>query len=118
DTDGRLTFGIGDGADWQGVTAPAALMRNRWYAVAARFDAYAGTASLDWTMLRRVWLPEQGDRASASVALRPALSGSPLLIGAGALEPMRDGRPGPVDLFNGKIDRVRLWDRALSDAEV
>jgi N,N-dimethylformamidase len=119
DADGTLIGWVGNGAPRSVVVLAAPLIPSRWYAVALRFDTERGELRLDRTMLRRSWLPEEHE--FATVAVDPgALSTAddPLLIGASELAPMRDGKPGPVDLYNGKVDRVRLWDRALTDAEL
>lgn len=118
DAEGRLTGWIGDGQTRHAVALAAPLITSRWYAVALTFDAAGGELRLDRTMLRRSWLPAEDDAATASVGHAFAAADGPLLIGARGFAPMRDGKPGPTGLYNGKVDRVRLWNRALTADEL
>ncbi len=119
DEGGKVVFRFGDGAKGRHVASGTPLLANRWYSIAARYDSTTQVLRLDWTMLKRLWLPEES--GSAQVAFqteRLPASNAPFLIGAAHLAPMSDGRPSPASVFNGKIDRARIWDRALSDTEL
>lgn len=119
DPDGRLTGWMGNGTLTSRVTSEAPLIAGRWYAVALRYDAANGELLLNWTMLMRSWLPEERGSAStgtANDALAPA--NGPLLFGARDLEAMSNGKPAPAGCYNGKVDRVRLWNRALTAGEL
>ena len=119
DADGALIGWIGSGGTRVAVTAQAPVIAARWYAVALRFDAASGDLHLDWTMLRRSWLPEEhGSAATRTGSAAIAVSNAPLLIGASTLEPMSNGKSAPDGCFNGKIDRVRLWSRSLAATEL
>lgn len=118
DPGGRLVLWLGDGHGRRSeLIADAPLVAHDWYFVAATFDATTGRARLDWTKRRRGWLPEE--RAAIEGHAGPFAAGeAPLLIGASHWERDRMGRPAARGCFNGKIDRPRLWERALSADEL
>lgn len=120
ESDGRLRLQVGDGSGRRRVIrSDRPLDCWLWYAIGATYDAATGEARLVWRKLARSWLPEEGGEASESgepLSL-PNLD-LPLLIGAGWLAPLGDGRHAPRSCFNGKIDRPRIWGRALRPDEL
>ncbi|WP_236795403.1 LamG-like jellyroll fold domain-containing protein [Amycolatopsis sp. GM8] len=82
--------------------APAAPEANRWYHLAGVRDAVAGTLKL---------YVDGRLAATTSACLGDAATGH-TVIGRGQYG------GNPVDYVNGAIDEVRVYDRALSDAEV
>jgi len=119
DEAGLLTAWVGNGHKTHLLKSPGAMIKDRWYAVSVRFDSATGELRLDWTMLRRIWLPEESFSAHAKVGSDALAEGEgALLIGASHFLPLADGRPGATACYNGKVDRVRIWGRALSDSEV
>jgi N,N-dimethylformamidase len=108
DEDGCLNLRTGRvGANRVSTRTP--LHERTWYFVAAAYDADSGTARL-------VQYPVQPIPRPAFAPLRldvnlraPEPNDAPLLIAAA----------GAGDaVYNGKIDRPRLYDRALSTAEI
>lgn len=95
DDEGRLRLGLG--GVWVGATEP--LPRRRWAFVAVTFDGATATlhqASAEPYTARTLVVSEAPLHGAAHLA-------EELVIGRG---------------FNGKIDRPRLFGRALSDAEL
>jgi N,N-dimethylformamidase len=95
DDEGRLRLGLG--GVWVGATEP--LPRRRWAFVAVTFDGATATlhqASAEPYTARTLVVSEAPLHGAAHLA-------EELVIGRG---------------FNGKIDRPRLFGRALSDAEM
>ncbi len=84
----------------QTATAPTDLAFGRWYHVAAAWDGAAARLYVDG---------ELRDTVPLDVAA-PAQDGRPLIIGADT--------PGLLEVFHGKIDDLRIYDRALADAEI
>ena len=119
DASGHLAFQLGVGERSICLAGDAVVIAKRWYSIGVRYDAATQLLQLDWSMLKRLWLPEEtgGSSAKLTGVPRDAASGS-FLIGAAELAPMSDGRLAPVGAFNGKIERCRIWDRALSNAEL
>lgn len=111
----ELRVGGGDGSDAGVLETGAALAAREWCFVAASFDAATKRACL-------YQLPvTKGLDESESVVVENALaatgaleSDAPLLIGAGYLEAVTDGRKPARGVFNGKIDRPRIFARVLS----
>ncbi|MEA2598422.1 MAG: hypothetical protein QOF01_4891 [Thermomicrobiales bacterium] len=115
---GRLVFWLGDGAGrrWE-LTSEEPLVAHCWYFVAGSVDTASGRARLDWTKLRRSWLPAESGRVIGDTG--PLASGEgPLLIGAAYLEWDDRGKPAARGCFNGKVDRPRIWNRALTEGEI
>jgi N,N-dimethylformamidase len=118
DPGGLLVLWLGDGNGGRSeLVADAPLVAHCWYFVAATYDAATGRAGLHWTKLRRGWLPFENRTTAGTVG--PLVPGEgPLLLGAAQLDLDGNGKPAPRGCFNGKIDRPRLWDRALTPAEI
>lgn len=119
DASGHIAFQFGAGEKSVCLAGDAVVLANRWYSIGVRYDSATLLLQLDWAMLKRLWLPEEVGGSSATVtgAPRDAINNS-FLIGAIQLAPMSDGRLAPIGAFNGKIDRCRIWDRALSNSEL
>ena len=144
DENGCLSVEIGDGSQVTKVTSEKKLLRKVWYLVIATFDAK--TRRLTLHQEPRVTSTNGGlgmailnpiEETSAIIettsSVVPASNDSPLLIAATTLN-NRSGRhisgghfkevPHPIELpeqtltFNGKIDRPRLSNIALSKAEI
>src|SRR5205807_2016478 len=93
------------------------LRARQWYAVAASYDAETGQVRLAQELVVR--RPVDDARVTAAGVVDGGLGAveAPLLLGAqryvaGPGHPYADG------CFNGKIDRPRLFSRALSEAEI
>ncbi len=119
DGDGHISFQFGVGGASICLAGAPVVMANRWYSIGVRYDSARQLLQLDWAMLKRLWLPEEvgGSQAAVTGVPRDAAY-SAFLIGACQLLPLSDGRLAPIGAFNGKIDRCRIWDRALSDGEL
>lgn len=119
DASGHIAFQFGAGEKSVCLVGDAVVLANRWYSIGVRYDSATQLLQLDWAMLKRLWLPEEVGGSSATVtgAPRDAVRNS-FLIGAIQLSPMSDGRLAPIGAFNGKIDRCRIYGRALSNSEL
>ncbi len=121
--EGRLTALLGDGRTVHRVRCPKPLFPETWYSVLVRFDAAAGTITLE----QRVALNSVNSRFGAVVnldsdcserapAAMPATPDVPLLI-AGLAEAQARERTWVVANYNGKIDRPKFYAHALNEAE-
>ena len=116
---GALELRVGDG---QGkvvrLQSGQPLRKRTWYYVAATFDARSGRAGLRQEPVEE-W-PHDASRVRLDrnlETLAPGGQGAPLLMAASKAR----GRPnqeGAKCLFNGKIDRPRVFTRALDDGEL
>jgi N,N-dimethylformamidase len=116
DEAGRLCMDIGSGAETLRVTHTEVLSARRWSFVAATLDTAAEIATLycaseEPYTNRQLTAHAQGVRLTRPTAW-PARQN--LLLAARELDTL--GRP--VGVFNGKIDRPKLFDRALAEREV
>ncbi len=118
DETGALALVVGDGARVESCTTGVPLAPRRWYLVAASFDGESATATLHQEL--------QADRSfptEPALAIETAMPCSP---GAGApsftfAAWAADDAPDTTAFrahFDGKIDRPRLADRALSRHEI
>ena len=82
---------------WAGVAPNFNL--NQWYFVAATYDGSAARFYVNGVLL-----------GSTALAVTMPADGRPLVIGADI--------PGILEVFYGKIDELRIYNRALSDAEI
>jgi len=95
--EGNLGLAIGN---WlQNASAPFASETGAWYHVAGAWDGETAFLYVDGQLA-----------ASAPLAVTAAPDGRPLVIGA--------DDPGILEVFNGKIDEVRIYNRALAPAEI
>jgi hypothetical protein len=110
----RLRFDVSEtggflGGQSSSVTSTAAIPLNTWTHVAAVFDAGTGDLRLYINGDLAALIPQSVIVPGVNT---PFENDEPLLIGAGDLG-------GNVrDFFNGLIDEVELFDRALTEAEI
>ncbi len=118
DERGALSLRLGDGGRVEEVGTGVPLAERRWYFVAASFDAASRTVHLcqepvaDWTF--GVAGAVHVERTSA-IAPRPGPG--PLLLAAW-IGGEAKGRVVAGGHFNGKLDRPRVANRALTRAEM
>jgi N,N-dimethylformamidase len=110
--DGTLALRLADaGGRSSEVRSSSALRADQWYAVAATFDGVSGRATLRQESLIHWPFDEQGAVVERNLEVgAPAAHDGPLTIAA--------LMPPAAGLYNGKIDRPRLFRRALSPEEV
>jgi N,N-dimethylformamidase len=87
-----------------------------WYFVAASYNASTGRVTLLQDPQNNIFDPTRVTVQSTTGVGRVAANTAPLLMGAGSLNP---NPTGPVnESYNGKIDNPRIYDRALSPAQM
>ncbi|WP_242360120.1 MULTISPECIES: LamG domain-containing protein [unclassified Anaeromyxobacter] len=108
DPGGRLFLHVPGGGDWDAAQGQRALEPGRWVHVAATYDG------------RRAQLWVDGVRDGAPLEVAYAQTRTETFIGARPEGGGRDGRTpaGPTFAFQGGIEDVNFWDRALGDAEL
>ncbi|HMQ70151.1 MAG TPA: proprotein convertase P-domain-containing protein [Ignavibacteria bacterium] len=94
---GRIFFNTGN--LW-GITGRTVIPNNKWTHAAGRYNTITNTFSL---FINGVL------DTSAVVAAPPSLNNDSILIGFGR---------GLAGAFSGKLDDIRIWNRALSGAEI
>ncbi len=118
DERGALTLRLGDGSRVEVVTTGVPLAERRWYFVAASFDAASRAVHL--------WQEPVADRTfgvagalhvERSVTIAPRPAPGPFLMAAWQAGG-REGRAPTGAHFNGKLDRPRVANRALTRAEI
>ena len=117
DDSGRLQLELGLGSDVVRVTHSAEpLPRWRWAFVAASYDPASGTVRLCQASA------EPYGAAELSVHEQRVVPGGPLVVQpAGRLLLAArglDGNGQALSLYNGKLDRPKLFDRSLSAQEL
>jgi N,N-dimethylformamidase len=117
--DGRLVFEVGGAAGTSRVTAETELRPNKWYFIAATFDSADRRA----TVYQRPLSPWTPTAAFATVRRLPATAdpsadrdGIPFRIAAAGSCTQEPNQI--LEAYDGKIDRPRLFARALSDQEI
>jgi N,N-dimethylformamidase len=123
DAAGALELRLGDGRAVAVLSTQQPLLTRRWYLVAGSFDAANGRLRL-WQI--PVHDPSFDDRAAVQVdgatALRAHGGATPFLFAAWhereAEAPTAWQRLVVGGHYNGKLDRPRLADRALGEAEI
>lgn len=125
--EGRLEFWAGDGHVVDHVAAEAPLVRKVWYFAAASFDAATRAATLHQigvvgrynSRIGPVVPYDYDSHVAETFRVLPAAPGGdvPFMWAAGSDENEKRGRFAAM-LYNGKIDRAGLADRALSADEV
>ena len=106
---GAVTLRLGD----RKLTTAAGLTPKRWHFVAGTFDAASGEATVEWRLLESAqWAERNSETMTATVDA----SGLPLILAAGGL--LAVGKPAAGQCFNGKLERPRLFARALAPAEL
>jgi N,N-dimethylformamidase len=123
DAQGALELRVGDGREVALLSTQQPLLARRWYLVAGSFDANTGRLAL-WQM--PVHSPSFHDQPAVRVEGGSALRGT----GGGASLLFAAWHEGEADAptawrqlvmgghYNGKLDRPRLADRALGEAEI
>ncbi len=96
---GKMEFVIGDGGKWHHAKSDERLDLNQWHHIACRYDNKSLVMFVDGDKGRP--LPVEGPVSPATVNLR---------IGCGNWDTDRD--------FDGIIDELAIFARALSDKEV
>jgi N,N-dimethylformamidase len=111
---GEVAFRVADASGETVVGSGAGLMERRWFFVAATWDAASGALRLVQATsdaLSPHWVQESAQQ-SAESEVSSVATGADLLIAA---------LGGAADVgghFNGKIDRPRVFSRALTEAEI
>ncbi|MEO0381017.1 MAG: LamG-like jellyroll fold domain-containing protein, partial [Pseudomonadota bacterium] len=121
--EGKLEFWVGDGSQVDQVTADAPLIPKVWVLAAASFDPATGEARLRQVDVQNAWNSHIGpvtpydhnSHVIETLTCAPAQADAPFLI-AGAHEENPKRGAFVSMLYNGKIDRPGLVDRALSAA--
>ena len=111
--DGRLGFVCGDGMVGEVVLSDVAVAESRWTCVAVSCDGAGGITfhaggHASHRLEDRGWAHEEHHGGPAA-----GLGDDPILIGA-----EQTGAGHAVSCFNGRLERPRLFGRALSDAEI
>ncbi|CAN5679965.1 large subunit of N,N-dimethylformamidase [soil metagenome] len=117
DERGCLVFAVGGDGRLR-VETREPLVADRWYFVAARWDAQTGRGDLTCLMVRRAWLSARRldvDRSGSSTSVNPSRT---LVMGCAGLNRLGEGRFAPAGSYNGKLDRPSVWGRRLTDEEL
>lgn len=123
--DGKLEFWVGDGKTVDQITADAPLVPKVWVLAVASFDPATGQARLRQIDVQNAWNSHIGPvtpydhNAHVVETLRcaPSVAMAPFLI-AGAHEENPQRGAFVSMLYNGKIDRCGVVNRALSEEEM
>ncbi|MBI3457748.1 MAG: N,N-dimethylformamidase [Candidatus Rokubacteria bacterium] len=118
DEAGALALWLGDGTRVEQLSTGVPMLERKWYFVGASFDAATRRVHLYQEPLRDHTLDLPGPvhvEQSSSVTPRPGPG--PFLIAAWHQEDV-EGKAIAGGHFNGKIDRPRVANRALSRAEM
>ncbi len=125
DAHGRLAFWVGDGSDTDEVVGTVPLVHHTWYLVAVSYDAKSGAVTLHQEGIVNPYNGRLGrvapfdHRMTVQQRLRTSIkpASTPFMWAAAANSaPVRGTFKDFV--YNGKIDRSAVWDRALSEAQV
>lgn len=113
----RLTVGDGKGAVEQ-VSTGKTMVAREWYFVGASFDAASGTIELHQEPLVTYARTDDAGTARKTIKIKAiGGAGAPLMMAATPAGE-GNGRTIGADHYNGKIDRPRITDRALSRVEM
>lgn len=123
--EGKLEFWVGDGKTVDQVTSDATLVPKVWLLVAASFDPATGEACLRQISVQNSWNSHIGpvtpfdhnSHVLETLRIKPAQSGADFIL-AGAHESNPERGNFVSMLYNGKIDRPGIIDRALSSEEM
>ena len=121
DGQGRLAFWVGDGTDTDEIVSPVPMVHHTWYFVAASYDPKSGDAALIQEAVVNPYNGRLGKVApfdhyslvEQKLRVKPTAASSPFMWAAAQ-------NSAPVRgvfkefLYNGKIDRAGVIDRALS----
>ena len=97
-------FESSDGTDYF-VRSPKSYNNYQWHHTAVTYDGHVIRLYIDGVQVRNTFIPTAGPDTTGE---------EPLRIGAENLL----AETAPRRTFNGLIDEVRVWDRALSDVEI
>lgn len=112
--EGALALWLGGPDGMVRVQAAAPMRAGAWYFVAASFDASTGRVALRQEPPPAWPLDPSRQFAAADIGITTGVAEGPLLMAA-----MPGDRAGRIaHHLNGKIDRPRLFNRALSAAEL
>ncbi len=116
DDAGHVCLDLGFGARTQRLTHTASpLPRWQWAFIAATYDSATGIARLYQASAEPYTARDVLQMHTQLEPAQPlALAAGDLLLAAREVDPL--GRPSSV--FNGKLDRPRLFSRALADREI
>lgn len=120
DPQGRLSFWVADGTETDEIVSEVPLVHHTWYLVAASIDR-SGEATLHHQAIVNPYNGRLGRVApfdhTATVRQRlkvkPAVASTPFMWAAASNSAAVRGRFKEF-LYNGKIDRSAVFDRALS----
>ena len=119
DAAGRLVLRVGEerAADEVATTEP--LARRVWYAVAATLDASTGKAAVEAVPVVNSFSSLVGPIAAPAATAAEGTVGAPPAGGGRFLLAARGQADGTVTShFNGKLDRPRVYARALERSEL
>lgn len=106
--DGRFVCGFHDGSDWRGIDTPEWSIGSAWAHIACTYDATSTPPEL---ALHFNATHGRGYLAASNVnAATPQTGSQPLWIGR--------SRFNSDSTMDGRLDDVRLYNRALSEADV
>ncbi len=125
DREGRLAFWVGDGKDTDEILGTVPLIHHTWYLVAVSYDPKSGRAILHQEAivnpyngrLGRVAPFDHRSTVEQSLRVKPAVASSPFMWAAASNSAPVRGRFKDF-LYNGKIDRSAVYDRALSASDL
>jgi len=89
----------GHNGAWEAVQDPNPLITNTWYHVAVTYDAATTTMKLY----------KNGNLVATNTNVPQVLNGNMIRLGS-----FNDG----ANVFNGRMDEVRIWDRVLTTCEL
>jgi N,N-dimethylformamidase len=112
DDEGQLHLDLGSGTDSVAITG-GVLPARRWAFVAATFDISTRLATL-YCASEEAYTDRQLITYAGSLGPIAPLANRELLLAARGL----DGLRRPIGVFNGKIERPKLFDRALQQQEI
>jgi N,N-dimethylformamidase beta subunit-like, C-terminal/Concanavalin A-like lectin/glucanases superfamily len=123
DPSGALELRLGDGRTVAALSTQQPLLERRWYLVAGSFDAATGRLGLWQIPVQDPSFHDQpAVRVESASALRAHDGGAPFLFAAwheGEADAPTAWRQLVVGgHYNGKLDRPRLANRALGEAEI
>ncbi|MCE2847186.1 MAG: hypothetical protein LW707_09205 [Sphingobacteriales bacterium] len=101
---GQVEFKVATNISWQGpVSAPGSMNLNTWYHVAGTYDGDSILVYINGVRQSSLYMP---------TGMIPALA-HPLRIGR-----LSDPVQSQTRYWNGQIDEVRVWNRALTATEI
>ena len=125
DGEGRLAFWVADGKDTDEIVSQIPLAHHTWYYVAVSFDAKSGKTILHQEAIVNPYNGRLGPAApfdhtcsvEQSLRTKPKTATTDFLWAAASNSATVRGYYKDF-LYNGKIDRSAIWNRALSLDEI